>query len=144
MSAITTDVKSIQEVVKERLEGQVAALIPEEAWSAMVDKAVSSLCEPPPKRYNSDPQLDAPIVQMMKQAIKEIADQRIKEELASEKWLVKFDGYQKTFIDDHIRKMIREQGPLLMTSYFAGMAEFISVGCVQSLRNELNSHGGNF
>lgn len=43
MTALSTDIKSVQDTIKEKLQGQIAGLIPDEVWSGMVDQEFRSL-----------------------------------------------------------------------------------------------------
>ena len=43
MSNVSTEIKSVQEIVRERMQGQIAGLIPDEVLNAMLDKAVADM-----------------------------------------------------------------------------------------------------
>jgi len=108
MTNVSTDVKNIADVVKERMQGTIADLIPDEVFDRMLNQAVAHLITPSVKTsklreaarvtgyaYSSadlGPQI-SPLQQIMEDLLFDMVHQRAKDELDKPEWKESFNGY---------------------------------------------------
>lgn len=142
MSAPSTEVKSIQQVVKERLEGQVANLIPEEAFAAMIDKAVKSLVDPQlvDPRYPGQGKKGSVIEEMIAAEIQKQMKPRIEKVFGGEEWQQRFDE-NETQAPKAIEKMIEKHGATIFTKW---MSDSMTSAVEQTIHNMKHNTGGTF
>lgn len=139
MSTPSTDVKSVQEVVKDRLQGSVANLIPDEVWDKMVAQAVTALIEPPKKEYHHSEQQPSKLVQMISKELESIAAKSIAKALADDKWKVSPEGLGDQVVGDYISTLCQKHAKEMMDGYFQMMTERMVGGAVMHLQASVNS-----
>jgi len=114
---VSTDVKSVAQVVKERLEGQVASFIPEEVFNKMIDTAVSNLLTKQPVNSSHNAKLKVPLVVMIEDEIRSNVNERIKQVMSEDQWQMKFDTVAQSASCDAISTIIEKHAHQIMVKF---------------------------
>lgn len=117
------DPKSLIDTVKERVKAVYVALIPDEAWQAMVKKEVDWFLNPPVERdqYGNTvyrPAVPGSLTALVRTALGEIAQQQIKEFFAQPAWKVEYNDAATGRIPSAIAALVDQHMPEILRSLF--------------------------
>lgn len=140
MSNALDAVKTTQEVVRDRLMGQVAGLIPDEVFQQMIDGAVTHMLTPPPKDYAGDKPKVSPLQQMIRDEMRDQMAGRIKTFFADEKWQTAFDHQAEVGISPAVDELIEKHAATLMQTFVKQMMSGIIEQAVMAVRHNTQGY----
>ncbi len=135
-----TEIKSTQELIKEKLQSQVIALLPDDIWKKISDAAVDDLFAK--KSYTRNPITGeqgnySPLEQMVKEQLLIVVKEKVLEELKKPEWNPIKDG--KLDIAPIIKEVLAENPEQFVKAYLTatigGLMQDMIGGIQQNLRN---------
>ncbi|QIG70112.1 hypothetical protein EVB87_012 [Rhizobium phage RHph_N28_1] len=144
MSAVSTDVKSVAEQVKERLSGTIAGLIPEEVWNQMIDSGVNQLLEPsvyggklrPNERAGAGEKISM-LQLMIEDAVYDMAKEQIKTMLSSQDFMGRWNGQTYEPTEAIAAAILANKEALLSTMVMSAFGN-VTQSVFSELRNNPN------
>ncbi|QIG74649.1 hypothetical protein EVC12_014 [Rhizobium phage RHph_I42] len=144
MSAVSTDVKSVAEQVKERLSGTIAGLIPEEVWNQMIDSGVNQLLEPsvyggklrPNERAGTGEKISM-LQLMIEDAVYDMAKEQIKTMLSSQDFMGRWNGQTYEPTEAIAAAILANKEALLSTMIMSAFGN-VAQSVFSELRNNPN------
>jgi hypothetical protein len=151
MSMPSTEIKSISEVVKERLQGQIAGLIPEEALNTMLEQATEGMLRHGTTHgkitsaiHQGEQYYNKPKVSLVQSIVEEfVYDEfvkRIKETIATPEMQSTYDG-MKLKPTELVDAVVKANSDLLMKSFFSAMIGSQLQTSIYAVEQELNQRG---
>lgn len=142
MSMPATEVKSLAEIVKERMRGNVASLIPDEVWDQMVEKELNTLVNG--QEWFVDPftgerKQFSPLTHLIKSEIYTMMKGRILEELKDADLHTTYGFNSNTgeriLTNERIAAAITIAAPDLMNLMVAKMFSSVAAETLSAIRN---------
>ena len=135
---ITTQLKTVQDKVRDRIQTEFVNLIPQETWEKMVAAEIAAFTTKPKIDQWGQRQRDqtTTLHDMIREALNKVAKDKIEKELAGDRWSGRFDGMDYV-VGEAIKKIVVEQGDLIMKTMMAGMTQAVTESVVQKFREHL-------
>lgn len=137
---ISTQLKSVQDRVRDRIQTEFLALIPQELWEKMVNAEIQRfLSEPRYDQWGNRARNDdsTPVLKdLVREAINKAAKDKIAVELSSSKWNGNWNGTEYE-VGEAIKKMIVDHGDLIWKTLMVGMMEAVAQLVLQNFKNQL-------
>lgn len=140
MAAELTPLQSIQDNIRDRIKAEFVNLIPDEAWTAMVQSVVTEFTTDTRDRYNSSLPHTSPMKAMIRGELEAIAKGHLKTELdrlAVGSW----NASGQQIASEAIRTLIAEHFPAILASVQAGMVEMAVMTATNHMRNAMQRIG---
>jgi len=140
MTAITTDVKSLSETIKDRMEGKIGEFMPDEVFDKLLEAAVSDLVTPKKDQYNRGQNKPSRIQEMIAGAIEDHLKVKIDKELSSDKWERKFDQSGSHITGEVVEKLIKKHSVDMFQSVMENMVTVAVDYAMVNLQNRNNNY----
>ena len=136
MGEVSTDVKSLTEIVKERLGSKVVEVLPDEVFDKMLEAAVRDLITAPAKKAHYDEQPKPPLQKLIYDQILAQMNERIKAELSKPEWQAVFNEKIGGHVSEGVEKYINEHAAKIWTDLLQqGIAASVSYAIQNAQRN---------
>lgn len=137
---IATQMKTVQDKVRDRIQTEFINLIPQEMWEQMVAVEIAAFtAEPKIDQWGRrDSNQGTTAHDMIREALNSVAKEKIAKELAGDRWSAHFDGMDYV-VGEAIKKIVVEQGDLIMKTMMTGMTQAVVDSAVQAFRSQLQS-----
>lgn len=127
MSTAVTTFEGIQNTIKDRIKGEFISLIPDEAWTGLVQGVIDDFTK---SKRLGDP---SPLQQLITDEIKVIAKQSIAAQLNkldASAW----SAYGEKTANDAVIALVTEHMPAIMSSIQTSMANMMVMNALAKIR----------
>jgi hypothetical protein len=140
---MTTDIadpKALSEVIRERMDTKIVEFMPDEVFDKMFQAAVADLTQSKVKEEYGRRQAQEPLLQkMIRDALAERLNNRIKELLSSDEWSKHFARTANgTYLSDGINKAIEKNAHTILANM---LRDGIGVQIESAVSDALRSRG---
>lgn len=135
----STEVKSLKDIVSEKIRQQFASLIPDDTWNKMVGDEIDTFMNGKPARgYESA--VDSEFKKMIQAEIKRLGAEAIKTELAKPEWQTKYiDG--KSMASEAVTKLIVDNANTIVAGLLSSMVQGIVSQVLYNAQQQASTGG---
>lgn len=146
MSVPSTDLRSAQEHIKEKILSQAAGLIPDELYSGLIQSAMDSFFQ---KGYERDNPITgkreslSPFEIMFLTELRVKLVEIVKTELNDQKYRETYDGFQMG-AGSAVKEAFVENADKMMQAFLLNLMGATMQNSLSAMQHQLNSNGGQY
>lgn len=126
------DPDKLMDSVKARIRSEFAALIPEQAWTALVKKSVDSFFEKKRRQYSSE-ESPSDFESLVAKLFYEDASRRIKAVLEGPEWASRWTGSEQ-MVSEAVGKLVKENVAEIVNRLLGNAIQSVVTGMQGQLR----------
>lgn len=135
---LSTELKTIQDRVRDRIQSEFIQLIPKDMWDKMVADELQKFITTYPAKNHWDKDIPSPLARLIQEQIEAVAKAKIREEFSTGRWTANWNGVSYE-ASEATKKLVVEHGDLILKTILKQMMEMIAQNAIENFKNSLHS-----
>jgi len=116
---VSTEVKSVKELVSDKIKAEFLNLIPKDQWDKMVSTEIDLFLEQKKGHYHNDPPKPSELQQLINAERKKQALTAVADVLLSSEWKSHMVEQGKLVAGEAVKKLVEDHASQMIASFFA-------------------------